>query len=397
VPEIEAHVDSLRAAGKPDIVILTDVKQRYSLSEDEALACVRRAPRRPADGYRVVLTPYSEIESDFTEWVWDQRVPRAALTLWLGTEGLGKTASGLALGAALTRGELPGCFEGEPVNVALFTTEDDPSRTLSPRLDGAQADRARIFDVKMKRDAYDRGFSLPDDAAFIIEALADADVRFAFIDPLASMLDPKKNSWKDTDVRDALTPLVGGGIEYDVTLMGSLHTNKGNSTDPRQRGMGSAGWRQVARASFLVGLDPEDEAGKQGSARCIAHDKHNLGRWTPTVRFELETADVTIKAQRQEIVRAVLGDECEVRAEEMLAAEQGHERPGQGAESEAFRWLRRQLEDGPKAVNALMEAAEDAGHAWRTIERAKKELGVRSKRVSGAKGWTWDLDDEIPY
>jgi putative DNA primase/helicase len=338
-----------------------------------------------------VATCYAKIDPKLTEWAVARRIPRAALTLIVGTEGLGKTAYELDLAARATRGELTGVFRGQPVNVALLTPEDDPSRTVRPRLDAAGADAARVFDVKMRKDKFDAGVSLPDDTAAIAQTLIDHDIRIMFSDPLAAMLDPKRNSWKDTDVRSALEPLIAVCAEHDITWIGTLHTNKTNSTDARQRGMGTVGWRQIARASFLIGLDPDDPTGDQGSSRCIAHDKHNLGPWTPTQRFKLDSVDLRIDGVAQSMVRAVLGEECEVTKGEMLAAEQGFENLSDRKAEDALKWLRRQLEGGPRAVKAVGHAAEQAGHKWRTIERAKKELGVQS--TQGPNGWTWELVD----
>jgi AAA domain-containing protein len=340
-------------------------------------------------GGQAVATCYDEIDGQRTEWIVEQRIPRAALTLMVGTEGLGKTAYGLDLAAKATRGTLPGVFRGEPVNVALLTPEDDPSRTIRPRLDAAGADAGRVFDVKMRKDKFDAGVSLPDDTAAIAQVLIEKDIRIMFSDPLAAMLDPKRNSWKDTDVRSALEPLIAVCAEYDITWLGTLHTNKTNSTDARQRGMGTVGWRQIARASFLIGLDPDDPTGDQGPNRCIAHDKHNLGPWTPTHRFKLDSVEVDIGGVAQPMVRAMLGEECDVTMGEMLAAEQGFENLSDRKADNALKWLRRQLEGRPRAVKAIQDAAEQAGHSWRTIERAKKELGVEAKQ--GPNGWTWEL------
>jgi hypothetical protein len=205
------------------------------------------------------------------------------------------------------------------------------------------------------------------------------------------MLDPQRNSWKDTDVRGGLEPLIAVCAEHDITWLGTLHTNKVASTDARQRGMGSVGWRQVARASFLVGLDPDDDAGANGSSRCLAHDKHNLGPWTPTRRFTLDTAKLSIAGVPEEVVRAVLGDECNVTAHQMLAAEQGFESAKDLKADGALRWLARQLSDGAKAVAAIRAAAEAAGHSWRTVERAKGELGATAAKT--ADGWIWSIDN----
>jgi hypothetical protein len=347
--------------------------------------------RRPqvSGGGKVMVTAYRDIEAKLTDWLWEDRLPRAALSLIVGTEGLGKTAIGLSLAAQASRGTLPGCLHSEPVNVALFTPEDDPSRTLRPRLEAAGADLARVFDMKMMRDRFDSGFSLPDDSAQIAEALIEGDIRLILSDPLASMLDPKRNSWKDTDVRGALEPLIAVCAEHDITWTGTLHTNKTSSTDPRQKGMGSVGWRQVARASFLMGLDPDDAMLAAGSARCLAHDKHNLGPWTRTLRVALDTVDVKIAGVTKPVVGAVLGEECDVTAAQMLAAEQGFESASDLKLDQAVTWLRRELESGPRAVEAIEEKRAAAGHSQRTIERAKQKLDVQSKQ--GPNGWTWEL------
>jgi hypothetical protein len=342
-----------------------------------------------SNGGAAVATCYADIEAQRTEWAWEERMPCKALSLVVGTEGLGKTAFEIRLAAQATLGKLPGCFTGEPVNVALLTPEDDPRMTIKPRLEAAGADVTRVFDIKMRRDRFDTGVSLPDDTAAIRDQLVQNDIKIMIADPLAAMLDPKRNSWKDTDVRGALEPMVAVCAEHDITWIGTLHTNKTTSTDPRLRGMGSVGWRQVARASFIVGLDPDDVDGASGSARCIAHDKHNLGPWTPTKRFALETVNVSIEGVTSPFVAAVIGEECDVTAGQMLAAEQGFENLSDRKADQALAWLRHELEDGPRAVKALQEQAEAAGHKWRTVERAKAELGATSSQ--DPQGWVWEL------
>jgi AAA domain len=395
---------ALRGRDAEDVV--ADLVKTYDITAEEAQAAITVAEgfdvhplvgqrgTQSDDGYRVVATSYADIEAQLTEWLWSQRIPRAALSLLVGTEGLGKTAFGLGLVAKLTRGELTGCFHGTPINVALFTPEDDASRTIKPRLIAAGATENRVFDIKMKKDATDRGFSLPGDTDLLIEAMVSNEIRFAFADPFASMLDPKVNSWKDTDIREALEPLVAAAAEHDITFLGSLHTNKTASTDARTRGMGSVGWRQISRAAFLVGLDPDDEDGAAGSKRCIAHDKHNLGPRTQTVRFALDTQSIGVQGTRQSTVRAVMGEECDVTAAQMLAAEQGHDKLETRA-GDAESWLRGLLAEGPRAASVVRAAAGDAGHKWRTIERVKHDIGVCSKQT--AAGWTWSMPTGIDF
>jgi hypothetical protein len=88
-------------------------------------------------------------------------------------------------------------------------------------------------------------------------------------------------------------------------------------------------------------------------------------------------------------VAAVIGEECDVRAGQMLAAEQGFENLSDRKADQALTWLRHELEDGPRAVKALQERAEAAGHKWRTVERAKVDLGAMASQ--GPQGWVWEL------
>jgi hypothetical protein len=56
------------------------------------------------------------------------------------------------------------------------------------------------------------------------------------------------------------------------------------------------------------------------------------------------------------------------------------------AEGSAIVWLVQTLSNGPQPVKWIEEAAEKAGHAWRTVERAKADLGVKSDRIGFGKG-----------
>ena len=56
-------------------------------------------------------------------------------------------------------------------------------------------------------------------------------------------------------------------------------------------------------------------------------------------------------------------------------------------------WLLQFLSDGEQLQKDIAEAARVAGHAWRTIERTKKDLGIQSKRTRFDGQWTWKLPE----
>jgi hypothetical protein len=51
-------------------------------------------------------------------------------------------------------------------------------------------------------------------------------------------------------------------------------------------------------------------------------------------------------------------------------------------------WLLQELASGPKAAVPLAAAAKDAGIAGRTLERARKALGLKPKRMRGRVWWS---------
>jgi putative DNA primase/helicase len=65
------------------------------------------------------------------------------------------------------------------------------------------------------------------------------------------------------------------------------------------------------------------------------------------------------------------------------------------ARDEARKFLQDLLGNGPMAVKEIANAAEGHGFAWRTVERAKRELGVIPKKGGLDKGWTWQLPDRV--
>lgn len=353
-------------------------------SEADAQAAIAAAePRTDATGRQVSLVPFSQIEARRTDWLWSGRVPRGMLTELVGQEGAGKTALVLSLAAMLTRGSLEGDYHGQPVKVALLTTEDDPHRTLRPRLEAAGADLDHVLQVKLKRDGADRGVSFPDDAQAVARALGEAEVKLVIVDPLAGCLDPKVNTWKDTDVRAALTPLLVAAQEHDFAVLGNRHTNKRSNATAREKAMGSVGFRQVVRSALMLGDAPD------GEDLVLAHDKCNVGPLVASLRVKLDPRQVLVEGQPANYPVAVLGAETDFDADDIARGVQPED-----AVDSARLWLMAALRAGPVATAELQGQAAEAGHKWRTVQRAKGEAAGEIESARDGKGWVWRLTDD---
>ncbi len=113
-----------------------------------ALAAVD--PSGPAPEARVrapcKLTRAADVTCRPVDWLWRNRVPRGMLTLFAGDPKLGKSFVTIAMAAAVSRGvALPGDDPPDrPGSVILLSAEDDPARTIVPRLRAAGADLSRV-------------------------------------------------------------------------------------------------------------------------------------------------------------------------------------------------------------------------------------------------------------
>ena len=96
-----------------------------------------------------IITNASTIVATPVSWLWKNWIPRGAPTLLDGNPGQGKSTICVDTSARASRGwQMPPlsgpCEGGEPEEVLLLSAEDDPARTIRPRLDAAGADVSKI-------------------------------------------------------------------------------------------------------------------------------------------------------------------------------------------------------------------------------------------------------------
>jgi hypothetical protein len=77
-------------------------------------------------------------------------------------------------------------------------------------------------------------------------------------------------------------------------------------------------------------------------------------------------------------------------ANQALAANAAALKDG-GALKKAKEFLRELLADGPVAASDGAEGAQAHGISTRTLERARRELGVKVEKVGFEGGWSWKL------
>ena len=333
------------------------------------------------------VIPYKKVRRETVEWFWDGLIPYGMLTLLVGDPGLGKSLLTVYLAAKASR---------QGVNSILLSAEDHKGATIRPRLEAADADLGLVHHVEVRRDGMEEGLLLPDDAAKLDQIIGKTKTRLVVVDPLTAHLPENINSWHDQSVRRALAPLHRSAEKRGCAVVVVAHLNKGGGQDPLYRTGGSIGLPAAVRSALLLARDPTDPEGERGSRRVLAHIKCNVAPQSSSRACEIKAAALSGKKGIKAPLLEIKGLSS-VDGRELLNADQGETSQRHSAEE----FLRVELAGGPRPTAELQTAAKDAGHSWRTVERAKDKLGVKARRVGGkgrrgksggGKGhWQWKL------
>ena len=361
------------------------------MGDEEFAAWTSQSHPEPLDtspdaGDGVLLTPLSGVTMRRAKFAWEPRLPLGALTVVAGVPGVAKSHLAVEVAARLTRGQLPGDLSATPVDVVIASAEDALASVLVPRFTAAGADLARVHSVSLHRDGLDLGITIPDDLDSLGVAMRSVGARLLVVDPLLAHIPVRIDGYKDQHVRVALAPLARLAEELDAAVLGIMHLNKRETVDLFSRLGGSGGFLAAARSALLVATDPQDE-----DVRVAAHGKANLSPTAQALRFRLEGREILNPDPEDpapiRVAAVVWLGEADLEVSDLLGSNRGT------ARADAISWLAAELANGPMPEEWVRKAAEDAGHSWATLRRAKADLGVVSERSGFGPGgrWEWTL------
>ncbi len=308
----------------------------------------------------------SEIQSQEVAWLWYPFIPYGKLTIVQGDPGDGKTTFVLNIAAKLSRGEGLDSEMNvqEPLNVIYQSAEDGLADTVKPRLEsaGAVCENISVIDERIK------SLSMVDER--LEEAVIRTKARLLILDPIQAYLGGNMDMNRANEARDMTKKLAALAEKYQCAIVLVGHMNKAVGNKAAYRGMGSIDFFAVARSVLLVGR-VEGEA----NIRAVVQIKNNLAVFGHPKAFELSEEGFHW-----------LGD-YKITADEVL----GGIVPKANKMEQAKRLLREIAEENNIIQsNEIIRLAEQQGISKRTLENAKKELGIRAKRVNNS--WYWELD-----
>lgn len=330
----------------------------------------------PAPVAAPALVRLADVSAEQVSWLWRGRLPRGKLTLIVGDPGLGKSYLTLDVAARVSRGdEWPDGERAALGDVVLLNAEDGLADTIRPRLDALGADTTRVHALRAVRDdTGERHFNLETDLPALEGAVESTRAVLVSIDPLSAYLGAR-DSYKDAEIRTVLGPLAALAERCRVAVVGIMHLTKDQQRRALYRALGSVAFVAAARVVLAVARDPDDDA-----RRLLVGVKNNLTAPSPGLAFRLDGGRLTWDP----------GTVDGVDADTLLSATGAGEERDERRDADDF--LRDLLADGDVRAAEGERAARANGISPRTLDRARRRVGVRAYPVGyHPKVWWWRL------
>ncbi len=210
-----------------------------------------------------------------------------------------------------------------------------------------------------------KGFNL------LSQFIEECSPRLVIIDPLVAYMGGKVDLHKANETRSIMSQIAHLAERYKCAIVAVRHLTKSSRNKSIYRGLGSIDITAACRSVLLVGCDANNP-----NEKAVVHIKSNLTKLAAPIGYDIEDSKFYWKK------------ESSITAEDILGTEKGE---GTSID-EAKDFLKELLAD--EAVEAKMvsrEAKENSIHE-RTLTRAKKQLGIKSKRED--KKWYWYIENQ---
>ena len=341
-----------------------------------ALAPVTQSPPPAQSETGVKMTRALDVQSREIGWLWTGRVPLGMMTMFAGDPKLGKSFVTLAMAAALSRGlPLPlSNWPDRPGSTILMSAEDDPARTVVPRLMAAGADLAKVHILEsIVRANGDE--ALPtlraDIQAITTAATRLGDCRLIVIDPVSAYLSGVDDN-RNAALRGVLTPLNKLAERLGAAVVLISHLTKEGSGNGKHRVQGSIAYVGACRANFLFSTDPEDPTGR---VVLMLDNGGNVAPPAPTLAYVIEDRGHGPQVSWYDESVPVTVEQA-LRPRPSPADEE--DRAFFGRESD--QWLREMLDAGPVLYTDIVNVGRTAGFNRDTLRRAKERIGATAYR-----------------
>lgn len=304
-----------------------------------------------------------EVEPEAVEWLWYPYIPFGKVTILQGDPGCGKTMLALDIAARLSKGQrLP--FSDvflPPMTVLYQTAEDGMADTIKPRLMEARANCQNIRFIDESQDP----LCFTDER--IEAAIRQTGARLLILDPLSAYIGSEVSLNAANEVRANFRPLYEMADRTHCAVLIIAHMNKMMGTSALYRTNGSIDVSGAVRSILAVGK-------RKGAKteRIFVHVKSNLAPAGAALTY-----DLTDKIQW-------LSQE-DIDPDDLFSIFSADRRTKRSKVENELITL---LSDGDLPAAEIECYFRQHGISFRTVNDAKKVLGIRSYRKGNKSMWS---------
>lgn len=317
------------------------------------------------------LQTIASVQPREAEYLAEPYLPRGMITILAGHAGQGKTTLALWLASHVSNGDLmPG---GKPGNVYYFTTENDESIVLRPRLEAMDARLDRV--MVMRSDA--RQLTLTDPRLFEMHKIFDGKPDLIVFDPVQSYVGKKLDMNRTDDVRfmmDSLNKLLHATNAAVVLICHTKKAPMGFNGRPCELINGSSDFVNAARSVCFLGRDPA-----RPDVCVVAQEKNSLGLPGASLAFTIGEDGAVHWSD----------EECELTAAQILTYSDEKRRHAARPSERAQAALRDLLAKNEKMRSTdILEACAKQGISRSAVYRARDELPIQKQRTGMGSFWS---------
>ena len=374
-----------------NIDILPEADEKRSIKAAISAKCLA------SESAPVGFTPLFNIKSEPVEWLIPDVIPLGMYTTAGGESGIGKSNFfGGYIPALVTK--KGATFNGQPIpwgRVIIWSPEESLEHSVAPRLRAFGANEGLVHFINSKVWAGEgerQLFNFTEHLAKLEISIRERNTencpyRLLVIDPITSGFYGDMN--QANNVRNYLEPLKEMAEGLNIAIVGVTHFTKGSgmASSPQDRLLGSQAWSAVSRMTLGLFRD------KQTDNRRLVILKTNItnDRVGYDFSYQFEQNEEGIAVPRIEFISQVHGDN------KSLIDELSNDGTSELEQAKSF--LRGILHDAPLPSEQVKAEAAGACYAWRTIERAAKEMkeegSLEIKKDMGRNGkWRWYLSKQ---
>lgn len=324
------------------------------------------------------LQTIASVQPREAEYLAEPYLPRGMITILAGHAGQGKTTLALWLASHVSNGDLmPG---GKPGNVYYFTTENDESIVLRPRLEAMDARLDRV--MVMRSDG--RQLTLTDPRLFEMHKIFDGKPDLIVFDPVQSYVGKKLDMNRTDDVRfmmDNLNKLLHATNAAVVLICHTKKAPMGFNGRPCELINGSSDFVNAARSVCFLGRDPA-----RPDVCVVAQEKNSLGLPGASLAFTIGEDGAVHWSD----------EECELTAAQILTYSDEKRRHAARPSERAQAALRDLLAKNEKMRSTdILEACAKQGISRSAVYRARDELPIQKQRTGMGSFWSMPAKSQM--